>query len=450
MIIVDEGNFVDENVYLQALFPVCQQKGTILIILTTPLGLDNATSRLFDKRDASGEHIIHTVRIGASCSNCRAARILCKHNEGTVGEGLSRKKRDKFWYFYNGGNEHVALREYGGEPGDSGHAMFNNKWLLNLAQRETHPLVNVAKFIMIGIDPAQGGGCEWGLCACYFDHISQTQVIIYMDTCHLESVSTTNIMLYIKKSINAIRLKHAYFSSIPILIACEAAPSVIAENIASSVQLLIQKSEVYNVHMMYELPNGRPGVPKTHENTQLMVRYGQILLENNQVAFSSEFGTSTATASGNDEECIKAKLIKQISQVQRKVIPTARRDGKLTYRLDGKGGGGQNDDLFVAWAMIYYWYYSIMRQPSLKYEHIAGSTNGMVMPGASLAFDPETRENRFAAKRLLSSTHGFEGAPINPETGRPLPLARHTSSIPSDAAEKRQRFNDQNPHRQIF
>ncbi len=447
LIIVDEGNFVKTDVYLQTLFPVCQQKGTILIILTTPLGLDNETSRLFDTRNALGEHIIKTVRIGASCEACRKARVLCTHNENAKGEGLSSKKRAAFMPFYES-QMHVAMREFTGEPGDAGRIMFKNEWLLELSARKEHPINNVAGFILVGIDPAQGGGCEWGLCACYFDHIANVQVIIHMDACRLDDVSNTGIMLFLKASIDSIRYKCSYFQKIPILIACEAAPCVIAENIASILDGLLKKNEMYNVHMMHELPNNRPGVPKTHENTQRMVAYGQTLLENNQVVFSELFGTNTPTASGNDEECIKAKFIKQLHNVQRKPKATVRKDGVITYRLDGKSGG-INDDLFVAWCMLLWWYFSIMGEKAEKYQHIVGSTKRAISLGGSLTMDAATGRNKFAEKRRLETSHRFEEAPVDSSTGELIPLSQlHHQN--REQTLKKTRYNEYNPDDQIF
>jgi hypothetical protein len=444
---VDEGNFVKEDVYLEALLPVVQQKNTILIILTTPLGLDNATSRLFDQRDDKGKHIIHTVRIGASCADCKAARVLCKHNESATGEGLSRKKRDKFMFFYQE-KVHVALREFGGEPGDSGRTMFKNEWLLDLIQKQPHETLNVAKFIMVGIDPAQGGKCEWGFCACYFDTITHTQVIIHLDACRLEDVSNNGIMLYLKDSIEAIRWKHRYFRNLPILIACEAAPTIIGENIASVLQILINKGEVYNVHLMYELPNERPGVPKTHENTQRMVSYMQQLLENDQVAFSDVFGTNTKSPSGDDEECIKAKLISQTRNVQRRPIRTPRADGTISYRLDGKGGG-QDDDLWVAWAMIIYWYYAIMGERNLKYQHIVGNTHSAIRLGGPLDIDENTGKTRFAQKRHANTTYNFNEAQVNPKTGKLMPIEQ-IDRPRNEHIEAKRRHNSQHPNKKIF
>lgn len=440
MIIVDEGNFVDADVYLQALFPVVQQKNTIIIILTTPLGLENATSRLFDTRDENGEHIIRTVRIGASCAKCKEARVLCVHNESATGEGLSKKKRQKFMHFYKE-QMHVAMREFSGEPGDSGRVMFPHKWLLELAQRKEYPITNIAKFIMIGIDPSGSGGCEWGLCACYFDHTTNTQVIIHMDAHRLDDVTTIGVMKFLKASIQTIRRSHDYFKSIPILIACEAAPHLVCENLAQDLKMLIAKKEVFNVYLMEELPNDRPGVLKTNENTQKMIALTQTMLENNQVSFSEVFTTNTKTPSGNDEECIKSQLIQQLGNVQRRPIGHVRKDGLITYRIDGKMGG-QNDDLMVAFVMIIYWYVSIMGERAEKYQHIIGTTRGVMSIGGSLEEDRSTGKNKFAEGNRMKTSYRFDETPLD-KNGRPIKV------VATD--NKRQRsHNLSNPTRQVF
>ncbi len=423
------------------------------MILTTPLGLENETSRLFNTKDEKGNPVIRTVRIGASCAACKEARVLCTHNESATGEGLSKKKRMLFTHFY-AEKKHVMMREFAGEPGDSGLVLYKKEWLLNLAQREEYPTTGIAKFIMIGIDPAQGGPCDWGLCACYFDHTTHTQVIIYMDAQYIEDVSINGVKVFMHKAIETIRTSHHSFRTIPILIACEAGPPTAPATMAATLQLLISQRKIFNVHMMYELDGDRPGVNKTSKNTPLMVIYAQTMLENNQVAFSADFKTNTIVPSGRDNEAIKDKFITQISNVKRVQKNTIRYDGTTGYHVTGKLNGYQ-DDLYVAWSMIMYWYVVIMGENAEKYQHIIGSTKGRVELGGSLEEDPVTGENSYAIKRLMSSSYHFEHVPLNNETGRPLPLTH--PSAPSSIllqrgalAKRRKSHNLLNPDNQIL
>ncbi len=435
------------EVYLNALFPVCQQKGTILIILTTPLGNDNATSRLFDTADDAGDCIIHCVRIGASCPACTASKILCVHEESATGEGLSRKKRARFMHFYKD-NMHVAMREFSGEPGESGRFMFKNEWLINLANRKTEPLTNAPNFIMIGMDPANTGRNEWAMTACYFDHIKNIQVIIHMDACHPEDVSSTGIMMMLKKTFLAVRSKCLHFQAIPIIVACEAAPSVISEQIHIELRKLVDNNEVYNVFIMNELPGGAHGVPKTNTNTQEMITYTQILLECNQIAFSDHFTTCTPTASGNDEECIKFQFIRQMHNIQRKAKEHPNKKGELSFTINGKGSG-QNDDLAVSFFMIVYWYLAIMGERKMRYDKIINTSIPTITIGGTLEVDDVTGENKFAADNHAERSYGFEHAQVDERTGKVL-VPKKRSKYDEDFRRKRQRYNNQNPTRRFW
>ena len=364
-IILDEANFIKLRTIKEAIFPVAQQDYTIFIGLTTPQGQDNEVTRLFNTKDKEGNVIITAIRIGKPCDACREKQILCTHVENATAEGLSRKKRQLFQCFYEG-EMHIAMREFTGETSDDSRILFEQKWLLSLLRRHVYPTRAPLDFLMVSIDPAQGGTCEWGFCACYYDSTRNTQVIVQLDAERIQPATPSNVTHWLFTSLNSLRSRHPAFSRIPIVIACESAPKAMCETIAEYVQQMNNAGNFQNVHLMTETPENRPGVLKTETNTQDMVRYTRQLLENNQVFFADTFGTSLL---GQSEEDAKKHLLSQLTNFKIRFEETNRPDGVRKARMDGKTGG-RNDDLAVAYIMNVYWYFMFMMSTKAEYVEI--------------------------------------------------------------------------------
>jgi hypothetical protein len=343
----------------------------VLLILTTPLGQDNETTRLFNTK-FEGKPIIRAVRIGRSCDQCREARVLCNHVENATAEGLSKRKRQAFMKFYEN-QMHVAMREYTGETSDDSQEIFKKEWVTRLLQKKPFKTPAVVDFIFASIDPAQGGACEWGFCACYYDVITNTQVIVQIDGQHVEDVGPNELTEWLRASINHIRSRSPAFATIPIVIACEAAPVLFSRQLEKLIIMLIQERSVYNVHVMRESSKDSPGVIKTKNNTQHMVSCSAQLLQNNQVSFADVFGSSIGGISEEIALREKTKFLQQLVNVKVRYVPSSRQDGGLKYRIDGKAGG-MNDDVAVAWFMNYYWYLQFVNSPKDDYIAIRNQT----------------------------------------------------------------------------
>lgn len=368
MIIVDEGNFIKPDVYLQSIFPVVQGKNIVLIILTTPLGQDNETTRLFNTRDDDGKPIIRAVRIGRSCESCRQARTLCTHVENATGEGLSKRKRKAFMHFY-ADQMHVAMREYTGETADDSIEIYKREWIDRLLHRVPFETPALIDMLFVSIDPAQGGPCEWGFCACYYDVLTNMQVIVQIDGQHVDEVTPNVIMMWLRNALQCLRRRSPSFTHIPIVIACEGLPNIVSHQLQYFITLLIMERSVYNVYMMREMPGDAPGVPKNAANTQHMAAHSAQLLENDQVAFADVFGSAIAGVAEEVARQEKTKFLQQLVNVKRRLVPSQRQDGTPKVRLDGKAGG-KNDDVAIAWIMNYYWYLQFMESTRIEYMQI--------------------------------------------------------------------------------
>ncbi len=383
MIVVDEAAFVTVKAYLEVILPVAQGNNIVVIGLTTPLGQENPTTRLFDTKDETNQTIWRHIRIGQPCQACKERKILCNHNENATGAGLSKRKRRQYMHFY-ADVMHIAMREYQGTPGESGDRLFDKEHLEAMVRRHPHPISVAASFILLSIDPAQGGKCDWGLCACYYDIAANLQVILHLDAVHLNTLNPENIKNQILLTIRYLRNRHQHVSHIPILVACESAPKIIGNQVAFYISMLEEEGQINDVYSMYEIGTGSPGVPKTNLNTQQMVAHTQLLLDHDQVVFSEHFGTLTPAGGSSVDPCtlIKRKLISQLNNFQKREITTERADITPRFRIDGKAGN-QDDDVAVAYIMNVYWYLTAIMSIGQKYNHVTKGLKKCVTPGIS-------------------------------------------------------------------
>ena len=146
-----------------------------------------------------------------------------------------------------------------------------------------------------------------------------------------------------------------------------------AINIGHDVEKMVRDdSRLHNICMMCEC-NGERGVPKTNENTQMMVTLVKNRLENGKIAFSEALKTTTE---GKNPEQMKEKLLNQLENFTLRVKEAANDFVEPTRKMNGKIGGA-NDDVAVAFIMCEYWYgkfwgcekesYNIVKQYSAAY-----------------------------------------------------------------------------------
>lgn len=338
----------------EAILPVVQEDNCIFIGLTTPDTAESEMHQLLSTKDDNGIPIITTIRIGKPCDECVIAKVLCIHSKDATPEGTSKKKRQRFKNLYKS-DPHTFMREYQGQVSDANMLLFNKDWLITLAGMPPKPVIGPIDFLLMTLDPAQGGNCEWGVCISYFDLAdSGCQVIVQLDAYKEDDLSPTNLKNILLYQLATVRSAHIEFRRIPIAIACEAAPKIISFQLQLYLTELIHEGRVSDVIMMNELdPKGRMGVgvPKNNQNTQMMIRYTQNLLETKRVAFSEVLRSSVQ---GKTPEMMKQEYLKQLSNfhLEEIVSPTT---GKITLKITGKRHGC-NDDLGVAAIMAPYWY----------------------------------------------------------------------------------------------
>lgn len=336
-----------EETIFKAVLPVAQQETTALIATTTPSGADHISSELIHIKDDEGYPVIKTVRLGKPCDECLEKQILCTHAENTVGEGLSRKKRSRYFNLYKG-REHVANAELQGEVGGMSSKLFQAPHLHRWRTAETPSVPSDIDVLFLTSDPAQGGKCEWATIGAYFDTAENKMVVCLIDSFRIHPPTIENIEYHLVESILALRRAHVSFAHVPIVYCVESAPKMFAWNISSVAQKISAQTSL-DITCMCEV-NGEPGVPKNNTNTQIMTDISSYMLENDGIRFSEFCTTSTPNATVEQQ---KEKLLGQLGKFERKIIDEK---DPSRVRIDGKTSGGTNDDLAVAFVMQGYWY----------------------------------------------------------------------------------------------
>jgi len=338
---------MNEETIFKAVLPVAQQECTALIATTTPSGNDHISSEIIQIKDDDGYPVIKTIRLGKPCDECLAKQILCTHAENTVGEGLSRKKRSRFFNLYKG-REHVANAELQGEVGGMSSKLFQpahlQRW--KISEKKKVPL-NI-DVLFLTSDPAQGGKCEWSTVGAYFDTVEDKMVVCLIDSFRIHPPTIENMEYHMARTIRTLRRAHSSFANVPIVYCVESAPKMFAWNI-SSVAQKISIQQNLDVTCMCEV-NDDPGVSKTNLNTQIMVDITSYMLENDAMRFSDHCVTSVPDTTVEQQ---KDKLLNQLSKFERKIIDEK---DPSKVRIDGKSSGNSNDDLGVALIMQGYWY----------------------------------------------------------------------------------------------
>jgi hypothetical protein len=346
LIIVDEAAFISEDLFLQVIVPVLKQSGTVFIGLTTPENMNAPIMQIYNTRDENGDFIIPSIRIGQICAECQRLSRICTHEDNALAAGSSHSKTAKYQRLYT--NQALFMQEMFGQASRSGMDYFQAAWLANLLEKppvdlRVSPGVSMLDMIMITIDPAMGGSCEWGLCACIYNVFDQTQNIIQLEKVKIDFVSEANVKAWLSKILTSIRLRYEY---LPIVIACESGPLGSAIQVSSCIFQLIQEGRAHRCYMMYG-NTGKPAIVKTPEITDEMASTTRQLLENNKVNFTKDFCTCSE---GHTSESMKqqyaSQLLNFISNEEKK-----QQDGSVKTKLHGKAAG--NDDLAVAIIMSY-------------------------------------------------------------------------------------------------
>jgi len=387
---------MNEETIFKAVLPVAQQETTALIATTTPSGSDHISSEIIHIKDDEGYPVIKTVRLGKPCDECLAKQILCTHAENTVGEGLSRKKRSRFFNLYKG-REHIANAELQGEVGGMSSKLFQPMHLQRCRISVPQEVPTDIDVLFLTSDPAQGGQCEWATIGAYFDRTQDKMVICLIDSFRIHPPTIENMEYHLTRSITTLRRAHKSFANVPIVYCVESAPKMFAWNISSIAQKISRQSDL-DVTCMCEVNGNEPGVPKNNFNTQIMVDISSYMLENDGIRFSSHCTTSVTNATVEQQ---KDKLIGQLGKFERKIIDEK---DPSKVRIDGKTSGGTNDDLAVAFIMQGYWYQHFWTSNSELYRGVKDYSRTWRLPFGQREFPireiPYNPEKRRRTKKL--------------------------------------------------
>lgn len=170
VILLDEAAFADEALLLQSLFPTLMMARMVMLMITTPTGLESLFMRLVNGTDEQGRALMPVIWLGQPCETCMASsnRLACQHvwYQAPWWKDPQRYERLKhLWKFA----EEINARENFGLASQHGRIGFTNDMISGLFDSE--PLMDMQyrpSVVYVTADAAAGGESDFALSAAYF------------------------------------------------------------------------------------------------------------------------------------------------------------------------------------------------------------------------------------------------------------------------------------------
>lgn len=172
VILLDEAAFADESLLLQSLFPTLMMAKMVMLMITTPTGLDSLFMRLANGVDDQGRALMPVIWLGQPCETCMASnnRLACQHvwYQAPWWKDPQRYERLKhLWKFA----EEINARENFGLASINGRIGFTNEMISGLFDSEPYSDLNHRPAVVyVTADAAAGGESDFAISACYFSN----------------------------------------------------------------------------------------------------------------------------------------------------------------------------------------------------------------------------------------------------------------------------------------
>lgn len=178
--IVDEGDFVPNEVFLSALLPILRKKPNALICISTDNKKDTFMQSVRNMRADVGK----MIRFGSVCPSCARANggvtsantdKPCNHAHGYMPPTMDPIREGKLKNAYEsaGGTEQYQ-KEILAQRSFSHCNIFSPEHITRVFDQsyKRRELYN-PHYISVGVDPAQGGGCDHAIIATAKDRLDQ-------------------------------------------------------------------------------------------------------------------------------------------------------------------------------------------------------------------------------------------------------------------------------------
>jgi hypothetical protein len=187
VVLIDEANFTDKALFLQAVFPTLVQRKAVCIMITTPDNPDSFFMQLVHSKDEKGRPRMPLMTVGGPCSECvrlrREKRCLHTWYEQPPWKDPELYERIRFaWKF----DQETDARENLARVMDVSRGRFGAKLVESLFAAPLFSLTGRPNGVYLAADPSAGGESDFGLAAGYFigeTFVVRVSIIIYYYRC---------------------------------------------------------------------------------------------------------------------------------------------------------------------------------------------------------------------------------------------------------------------------
>lgn len=169
-VIVDEANFTPDDVILKGIMPVVLQGKTAWIMLSTPTRNDTLFMRFISTiNKETGLPLLQSIHIGGPCSECKLTSTphKCTHNMDELPDWKSRSKQGEYDALMEDHKE-TNLQENWGMVIDDRLRLYPEAHIDIMLSHKEVSIQAPPVCIYLGVDPTNGGKCEFGIVGCFF------------------------------------------------------------------------------------------------------------------------------------------------------------------------------------------------------------------------------------------------------------------------------------------
>ena len=359
VVYMEEAAFMDLSVFYEVIVPLLEVDSTALICISTPVDDLNFYSTMFEMKDAKGDELFNTIKVGLICERCQKTDNpeKCTHNFDIIPEWKSKAKFDMVKALY-GDNVELLKRESMGSITQDSLSVFKQSYVDRLFSKVGYQPNHKPDFVFVTMDPTGGGdGSDCSLVSSYYENAQN--ILVSMDTHVCKTHQDLDKML--KTNIRQLRNKSFLRDSWIIFIA-ENNLGLEASHAAAMIQ------NFRKVYCLREKNNDTIGVRTTHNRKELYTNAALDLMYGDAVHFSSDF---TNTDSFSNQIDIKDKFKKQLLNFRKTIVKTqnAKDFGEgIKHFYSGKASGP--DDMVLSFIIGCYWIKEFMAKRTVAPYHI--------------------------------------------------------------------------------
>ena len=351
VIAVDEAALVAPEFLEEVVFPLFGVNDTLILLISTPLNLDDIFTTLLTLRRENGTLFFHVVEIRMRCDECKKANVQdCKHRMGELPSWKS-SKRQQDQRILMSQNPALYYREVCGEIGMPASPLLSPDDIRRFIDRPRIYLTENCTRIFTCIDPSGGGPSHLAIISMIVQQIGDRSmyVIIAMDSKQVKPEEHDDFVLRHLKMIRDV----AIYRDATIVLQIESNLGLEASSLHREIKNAQEFEPVMS--MMEGNGHGRMGVRTGPGDKFRFVTELRRRLRADRIGISADLITQSTL---HQSKSIVSELQTQMLRFRENVTIEGPKDNPAFQRVKKSWSGkvaGMNDDLCMVLLMNVYW-----------------------------------------------------------------------------------------------